>query len=144
MILVLDRQTPSLPVGQLVRILPTTENETARISTIRKVLHRQPGRRYYMDQTWVPDEKGYSDKDLEPVIELFFHPVDESDRSRGYEVVVRNGPLRVLGVVVAESRGWRAKPEGSGGFLPSSFRTRKSAALELIQRRRRGTRSPDL
>lgn len=143
MIVVLDRQTPSLRIGQLVRIHPDKKDQAARFGTIAKVFHG-PRTSYHLDQTWGRDERRYFNKDLEPVIELFFAPMDETDRSQGYRVIIRNRPLRLLGMVVAEGGRWRIKPEGKSEFLPDSCRTRKRAALALIERRRRATKSPDL
>jgi hypothetical protein len=96
-----------------------------------------------MEQTWVPDRRLYFDDDLEPILELFYDPLDETDRTKGYEVTIRNGPLRLIGKVVPKGRRWHAKPVGAA-ILADTFPTRKAAVIALIERRRRLTKGPDL
>lgn len=139
MLWVLPKQEPFLKVGQLVRILRGPK--ASYFAYIGQVAWNRKTRRhdYYLDWIWrykVRDRTArYAEKDLEPVLELFFSPVDARDRAQGCQLVVRTKfSLKTLGVIRIEGASWRARPLALKTFLPCSFRSRKEAALELIRR----------
>jgi hypothetical protein len=141
MIYVLPKIGASFKVRQLVRFTVDEKTLSARIAKVIRTKDKTCS--YELDDAYLPRpaKRPYAESELTPILEVFFAPV-----ARGFDLIVRNGmaPVRTLGVIAKVGKRWQATPTGSKDPLAESFASKKAAAMALIDRRRRATRSPNL